>query len=81
MTTRQELLQGSGPTAQPPIEAGSEVRLSYSIPALCKATSLSRTTVYEAIKDGRLRIAKVGSRTIVLSDDAHSFLRGARDGE
>ncbi len=63
------------------IEIGPETRLSYSVPAFCKLTSLSRTTVYEAIKAGRLRIAKVGSRTLILSEDAQAFLRGARDGE
>lgn len=80
MTTPRQLQDSLGLTAPPTI--GTEPKtLSYSIPTFCRLTSLSRTTVYEAIKAGRLKVAKVGSRTIILSEDAQAFLRGARDGE
>jgi excisionase family DNA binding protein len=35
---------------------------------------VGRTSVYAAIADGRLKARKLGSRTLVLTDDAKSFL-------
>jgi excisionase family DNA binding protein len=37
-------------------------------------SGLGRGTVYEEIRDGRLRIAKVGRRTIVRAADARAWL-------
>ena len=50
--------------------------LSYTIPDACVATGLSRTTLYEAIKAGRLTPRKAGVRTLILHDDLKQFIKG-----
>jgi hypothetical protein len=59
----------SEPGSRPP-------RLAYSIPALVEASSISKTTIYAAVKSGHLKLTRVGGRTIVLSEDAYAWLRG-----
>jgi excisionase family DNA binding protein len=47
---------------------------ALSIPEVCDATSLGRTTVYKAIAEGRLKARKDGRRTIILTDDLRKYL-------
>ena len=49
---------------------------SFSIEALSSLTGLGRTTLYAEIKSGRLIARKVGRRTIVLAQDAESWMAG-----
>ena len=35
------------------------------IPAICKRYSIGRTTLYGEIRAGRLRVVKIGKRTLV----------------
>ena len=49
-------------------------KLAYSIKEACKASSLSRTTVYSHIAAGRLRVVRIGGRTIVPADALHKFI-------
>ncbi len=51
-------------------------KLAYSVEELARLSSVGRTKLYEEIKDGRLRTRKVGSRTLILADDAKDWLRG-----
>jgi len=46
-----------------------------SISAFCIRYDIGRTTVYEEIKQGRLRALKCGKRTIITVDDAEAWLR------
>ena len=48
--------------------------LAFSIEAVCESTGLSRTSIYEAIKGGRLVARKFGRRTLITSDDLTDFL-------
>jgi hypothetical protein len=48
---------------------------AYSIKELCRLTSLGRTSIYDAIKLGRLKARYWGRRTVVLAEDAAAFLR------
>ena len=50
-------------------------KLAFSIPDLVAAANISRSMLYEEIKSGKLRVRKVGRRTIVLYEDAESWLR------
>ena len=50
--------------------------LCFTICQVCEETSVGRTTVYAAIKDGHLRARKVGRRTVILKDDVESWLQG-----
>lgn len=41
-------------------------RISCTITEACSGTGLSRTKLYEEIRAGRVRTAKVGKRTIII---------------
>lgn len=49
-------------------------RLSYSIEEAVVASGLSRSYLYEAIRDGRLVASKAGSRTLLMTEDLHAFI-------
>ena len=51
-------------------------KLTYSIKETCRVTSLSRSTVYKAIADQRLRIIRVGGRTLIPAESLRGFLAG-----
>ena len=42
-----------------------ELRLAYTIPQACEAANTSRSLLYEEIKAGRLRILKIGRKTLI----------------
>jgi excisionase family DNA binding protein len=47
---------------------------AMSVEEAARFLGVGRTSVYAAIADGRLKARKLGSRTLVLTDDAKSFL-------
>ena len=49
-------------------------KLAYSIREVVEATSLGPTTVFKLIKEGRLRTAKVGTRTLVRAAELDRFM-------
>ena len=50
-------------------DRSAEHKLAYSIGDVQQLGGVGRTSVFKAIKDGQLRIAKCGSRTLILPDD------------
>ncbi len=52
------------------------LKLGYSIREACQASSLGRTTIYSHIAAGRLRVTRVGGRTIVPAENLHAFIAG-----
>jgi excisionase family DNA binding protein len=48
---------------------------AMSVADFCGRYGIGRTTVYEEIKQKRLRARKVGKRTIIIEDDAEAWLR------
>jgi hypothetical protein len=53
----------------------SEVlRLAYRIDEFVRLSGVGRTSVYEALKTGRLKAVKAGTRTLILADSAHEFV-------
>jgi excisionase family DNA binding protein len=44
-------------------------RLAYSVAEAAAEIGVGRTTIYELIKAGELKIVKIGSRTLVRHDD------------
>jgi excisionase family DNA binding protein len=48
--------------------------LAYSIPEVCSLAGAGRTSVYEAINDGKLIAHKRGSRTIIFLSDLQLWL-------
>lgn len=58
--------------------ANHDDKLAYSIKEACKATSLSRTTIYTHIAAGRLSVVRIGGRTIIPAESLYEFIgRGA----
>lgn len=51
-------------------------RVSYSISDAVKVSGIGRTSVYEAIKAGRLQARKLGRRTLILKTDLHQWVAG-----
>jgi excisionase family DNA binding protein len=54
-------------SSQPP-------RIGYSIREACQMSSLGRTSIYKHIASGRLRVTRIGRRTIVLADSLHAMI-------
>ena len=49
-------------------------REGLSIAEACSVAGIGRTTIYQAIADGKLKARKCGKRTLVLRDDLRDFL-------
>lgn len=48
---------------------------ALSISDLTRATSLGRTKIYQEIKEKRLKVFKVGRRTLVLVEEMQAWLQ------
>jgi excisionase family DNA binding protein len=53
-----------------------EVRRALRINEVCKAYGVSRSTVYKLAKEGKLRLSKIGGRSLIRVDDAEALLNG-----
>ena len=51
-------------------------KVGYSIREACRASSLSKSTLYNHIAAKRLRAVRVGGRTIIPADALHALLAG-----
>ena len=51
-------------------------KIAYSINEACRASSLGRTTIYAHIAAGRLRIVRVGGRTIIPAESLQALIAG-----
>jgi hypothetical protein len=49
-------------------------RLAYTIPDLIRDTGAGRSKIYQEIAAGRLKVRKLGKRTLVLHGDAMAWL-------
>jgi excisionase family DNA binding protein len=49
-------------------------RMAYSVEQFAEATDISRSSLYEEIKAGRLVARKCGKRTIISVHDAEAWL-------
>jgi hypothetical protein len=48
---------------------------AFSIPEFSRRYGIGRTKVYEELRLGRLRARKIGRHTIIVVEDAESWLR------
>ncbi|WP_426442530.1 helix-turn-helix domain-containing protein [Bradyrhizobium genosp. P] len=55
-------------------------KLGLTVADVVALSSLGQTSVYKAIREGRLRIRKYGTRTIITRADLASFLENLPDG-
>lgn len=49
-------------------------RYALSVAEFCAACSIGRSTFYEEVKAGRIRILKAGKRTLIASTEAQRWL-------
>ncbi|NLZ43192.1 MAG: helix-turn-helix domain-containing protein [Comamonadaceae bacterium] len=49
-------------------------RLAFTIEELAEAAGLGRTTIYREVKSGRLRLTKIGKRSIITVAEAERWL-------
>tara|TARA_B100000614_G_C14271975_1_gene379683 strand:- start:223 stop:420 length:198 start_codon:yes stop_codon:yes gene_type:complete len=61
-------------------------RIAYSVVEAAELVGLSRSSLYEQIAAGQLRVVKVGRRTVVPADELRAWLTrlaetADRDGE
>jgi excisionase family DNA binding protein len=54
-------------------------KLAYHIEEASEAGAGSRSEIYEALRDGRLKARKRGRRTIILRDDLAAYLASLPD--
>jgi len=57
-------------------ERSEPPKLGYSIREACRASSLGRTTIYSHIAAGRLRVTRVGGRTIIPTESLLALING-----
>ena len=48
---------------------------AMSVRCFCESVGIGRTRFYHEVKAGRLRVRKVGRRTIITADDADEWLK------
>jgi hypothetical protein len=51
-------------------------RLGYSVKDACRISSLGRTSIYGHIAAGRLKVSRVGRRTIISADSLRILIEG-----
>lgn len=51
-------------------------KLAYSINEAIAASSLGRTTIYAHIASGKLRVTRVGGRTLIPAESLHALISG-----
>jgi len=64
-------------------EVVSEVhtgRKAYSVNDFCQAYSIGRTLFYDEVAAGRLRVRKVGKKTLVLATDGEAWANSLPEG-
>lgn len=50
-------------------------KMAYTLPELVYESGVGRSKIYQEIAAGRLKVRKLGKRTIALHDDAMSWLQ------
>jgi excisionase family DNA binding protein len=54
-----------------------EGRRALRINEFCKAYGVSRSTVYKLVSNNKLRLSKIGGRSLIRIEDAEALLNGA----
>lgn len=64
-------------TVAPPTSGQLLPKLCFDISEVVVMTGISKSKLYLEIKQGALRIRKVGGRTVILAGDLQAWLEGA----
>lgn len=52
----------------------TQEKQAYDVPTFCQLFSIGKTRTYQEIKEGRLKIVKVGKRTLITAHAASEWL-------
>ena len=52
----------------------NSAKIAYSIKEACETTSLGRTSIYSHIRAKRLKVVRVGGRTIIPAHSLHALV-------
>jgi excisionase family DNA binding protein len=74
--TKLKLASGAYP-ADP--RAFGLIKAAYSVSETLELLSIGRTSLYEAVKRGELRLVKFGKKTLVYATDIAAFLSRLQD--
>lgn len=56
-------------------------KLAYSVKQTCEVSSLGRTSIYALIAEGKLKVVRIGGRTLILAESLHDLLAGRVSGK
>jgi excisionase family DNA binding protein len=70
------LASGAGPTDP---RAFGLVKAAYTVNETLELLSIGRTSLYEAVKRGELRLVKFGKKTLIFATDIAAFLSRLQD--
>lgn len=76
--------EASGSLATPTTAQNAQLapaKRAYTIDEVCALVSLGRTRLYEEIGAGRLRVRKVGRKSLILAQDVDAWLENLADYE
>ena len=62
------------PPEPPPVIALPSEKLAYGIKEAASALGVSKTTIWRAMKEGKLSAVKVGNRTLIKTDALQAWL-------
>ncbi len=63
----------------PPTPDDQTSPFALTVADVTRRTGIGRTSIFEAIRAGRLRARKAGARTLVMADDLKAFLDSLPD--
>jgi hypothetical protein len=70
MSKHQEMIEDPGMSER----QRRDSQRAMSVRCFCDNFGVGRTTFYAEVRSGRLRVRKIGRRTLVLCDDAEDWL-------
>jgi excisionase family DNA binding protein len=74
--TNQQKLAAAGKLI-PAGEIGLAGKLAYRVPEACHLLGIGRTSLYELVRDGKLKLVKIAGRTLVPHSELNRLLREA----
>lgn len=78
LDSNREIIRRQASTADSAHDAGDQ--LSYNMKQLARKSGLSRSTLFDLVKDGKLRSVKAAGRRLVLRTDYLAYLQDCREG-
>ncbi len=71
---KEEPSEPPSPPPPPPVVALPSEKLAYGIKEAASALGVSKTTIWRAMKEGKLSSVKVGNRTLIKTEALQAWL-------